>query len=85
MNWNLFKTELYKVFAKPRTYIGFIAVAVIVGLIELAMYIDSENFIEFFTSSMQQTFQIEGKMLNGNLVTSIILQTLVIQIPLLVA
>ena len=85
MNWSLFKTELYKVFAKPRSYIGFIAIAVIVGLIQFAMYVDSDTFIEFFTSSMQQTFQIEGKMLNGNLVTSIILQTLVIQIPLLVA
>src|SRR5438128_1155289 len=85
MSWSLFKTELYKVFAKPRSYIGFIAIAIIVGLIQFAMYVDSDNFIEFFTNSMQQTFQIEGKMLNGNLVASIILQTLVIQIPLLVA
>ena len=85
MNWNLFTTELFKIFAKPRSYIGFIAIAVIVALIHVAMYSDGKTYLEFFTTSLQQTFNISGNMLNGNLVTSIILQTLVIQIPLLVA
>lgn len=85
MNWNLFTTELFKIFAKPRSYIGFIAIAVIVALIHIAMYMDGNTYIEFFTTSLQQTFNISGNLLNGNLVTSIILQTLVIQIPLLVA
>ncbi len=85
MNWNLFKTELFKIFAKPRSYIGFVAIAVIVALIQIAMYLDGKMYIEFFTNSLEQTFNISGNMLNGNLVTSIILQTLVIQIPLLVA
>lgn len=85
MNWNLFKTELFKIFAKPRSYIGFIAIAVIVGLIQVAMYSDGEMYLEFFTNSLQQTFNVSGKLLTGNLITSIILQTLVIQIPLLVA
>lgn len=85
MNWNLFKSELFKIFAKPRSYIGFIAIAVIVGLIQVAMYVDGKLYIDFFTNSLEQTFNISGNLLNGNLVTSIILQTLVIQIPLLVA
>lgn len=83
--WNLFKTECYKIAARPRSYIGFIAIAVIVALIQVAMYADGELYISFFTSSLEQTFNISGKLVNGNLVTSIILQTLIIQIPLLVA
>lgn len=83
--WNLFKTECYKIAARPRSYIGFIAIAVIVALIQVAMYADGELYISFFTSSLEQTFNISGNLVNGNLVTSIILQTLIIQIPLLVA
>lgn len=77
--------ELLKIAAKPRSYIGFIAIAVIVSLIHLAMYMDGMNYISFITTPVQAAFSLEGKILNGNLVCFIILQTLIIQIPLLVA
>lgn len=74
-----------KIAAKPRSYIGFIAIAVIVSLIHLAMYLDGLNYISFITTPVQAAFSLNGKILNGNLVCFIILQTLIIQIPLLVA
>lgn len=79
------QTELVKIFAKPRSYIGFIAIAIIVSLIHIAMYVDGLNYISFITGPLESAFNIEGKILNGNLVCFIILQTLIIQIPLLVA
>lgn len=79
------QTELVKIFAKPRSYIGFIAIAIIVSLIHVAMYVDGLNYISFITGPLESAFNIEGKILNGNLVCFIILQTLIIQIPLLVA
>lgn len=79
------QTELVKIFAKPRSYIGFVAIAIIVSLIHIAMYVDGLNYISFITGPLESAFNIEGKILNGNLVCFIILQTLIIQIPLLVA
>lgn len=82
---NVVYTELIKIAAKPRSYIGLAAISVIVGLIHLAMYLDGLNYISFITNPVQLAFALEGKVLNGNLVCFIILQTLIIQIPLLVA
>ncbi|MEO0311345.1 MAG: hypothetical protein RIQ89_1002 [Bacteroidota bacterium] len=78
-------TELIKIVAKPRSYIGFIVITAIVALIQFAMWIDGLNFINFITGNVEQTFLIEGKILNGSLVTFIILQTLIVHIPLLIA
>lgn len=83
--WTTVKAELIKIAAKPRSYIGFVAITVIVGLIHLAMYLDGLNYIGFITTPLQTNFVLEGNILNGNLVCFIILQTLIIQIPLLVA
>jgi len=62
-----------------------VAIALIAGLIQFAMYADGENYIRFITQSVEQSFLFEGKILNGNLICFIILQMLIIQIPLLVA
>jgi ABC-2 type transport system permease protein len=78
-------TEIYRIFCRPRTYISFIAIAVIVSLIQIAMYVDGLNYISFITNPLQSSFNIEGKVLNGNMVAFIIIQTLILQIPLLVA
>ena len=83
--WRNTQTELVKIFAKPRSYIGFVAIAIIVSLIHVAMYVDGLNYISFITGPLESAVNIEGKILNGNLVCFIILQTLIIQIPLLVA
>jgi len=77
--------ELAKIAAKPRSYIGFVAIAIIISLIHIAMYVDGMNYISFVTTPLQAAFNLEGTILNGNLVCFIILQTLIIQIPLLVA
>lgn len=83
--WKLTWIELEKIAAKPRSYIGFIAITVIVSIIQLAMYADGDSYMDFITQSMEQSFELQGKMLNGNLVCFIVLQMLIVQIPLLVA
>lgn len=83
--WRLTLTECYKIVAKPRSYIGFAAISVIVAMIHMAMYLDGENYIGFITNPIQSSFSLSGQILNGNLVCFIILQTLILQIPLLVA
>ena len=55
--------ELKKIAARPRSYIGFAAIAVIAGLIQFAMYSDGEDYIRFITQSVEQSFLFEGKIL----------------------
>jgi len=83
--WQLTKIELFKIFKKPRTYIAFGAIAAIVFLIQFALYVDGDAYIGFMLSSIENSFSIEGNQLNGYLVFFIILQTLLVHVPLLVA
>lgn len=82
----LLKIELYKVFRKPRTYISFIAIAVVVLLIQLAMKADGPTWVKLMFSGMDGMFEIQdGNILNGYFVCFLVLNTLLIQVPLLVA
>ncbi|MFM8449748.1 MAG: ABC transporter permease [Haliscomenobacter sp.] len=81
----LLLTELYKIGTRPRSYIGFVAITAIVLLIELALWLDGEAYIGFILQSLEQSFDVQGRILNGQLVAFVILQTLIVQMPLLVA
>jgi len=83
--WTLLKIELFKIFRRPRTYIAFAAIAAIIILIQLAFYSDGESFLQFGMQSLKDSFDINGKILSGYLVCFIILQTLLIHVPLLIA
>jgi ABC-2 type transport system permease protein len=83
--WNLVQIELFKIFRKPRTYIAFAAITAIVGLIQLGFYVDGETYIKFGMRALDESFNVEGKVLNGYLLAYIILQTLLIHVPLLIA
>jgi ABC-2 type transport system permease protein len=82
--WTLLQIELFKIFKRPRTYIAFVAIAAIVVLIQLALYLDGKTYVNFMLQSIER-FNVEGKMLNGYFVCYFILQTLLIHVPLLIA
>ena len=81
----LLRIELYKIFRRPRTYISFGIITAIVLVVQLAMLSDGKSFLGFVMSGVNEQFDIQGNVLNGYLVTYIILQSLLIHIPLLVA
>ena len=80
----LIRIELFKIFSKTRTYIGFIAIGVLVPLIQVALYIDGETFIEFSLQNLKEAFNFQGNLLNGYLASYIILATLYVHIPFLI-
>ena len=82
---NIVDIELYKIFRKPRTYIAFGAVAAIVGLIQLGFYADGESYMKFGMQTLSDSFDVSGNILNGSLMAFIILQTLLVHVPLLIA
>ena len=82
--WTLLQIELFKIFKRPRTYIAFVAIAAIVVLIQLALYLDGKTYVNFMLQSIER-FNVEGKILNGYFASYLILQTLLIHVPLLIA
>lgn len=83
--FNLIGIELFKIVTKPRSYLGFLAITLIIVLIQFAFYVDGKQYLDFIFQSLQNSFQIEGNVLNGSLICFIILQMLIVQMPLLVA
>ncbi len=81
----LLRTELKKIFRRPRTYVSFAIVAALAGIIQLALLVDGQSFVDFVLQGLEEQFAFSGKILNGYLVTYIILQTLLVNVPLLVA
>ncbi len=81
----LVRIELYKIFKKWRTYIGFIAIAVLVPIIQVAMLLEGARSLDFMTRNLQQSFVFVGNLLNGYLISYIILNALTIHIPFLIA
>lgn len=77
--------ELYKIFRRPRTYISFLIMTSVTMLIQLAMYVDGSTFVSFAMQGVGDQFDIQGNIMNGYLVTYLILQSLLIHVPLLVA
>jgi len=81
--------ELNKIFRRPRTYIAFGAMAAIVWLIQLALYFDGQAYVDLLLSNLSGSFEFSDlfktQLLNGYLICFVILNTLLIQMPLLVA
>jgi ABC-2 type transport system permease protein len=80
----LINIELYKIFKKWRSYIGFIAIAILVPVIEFALQIEGHKSIDFITRDLQQSFLFVGNLLNTYFVSYLILNSLTIHIPFLI-
>ncbi|HSN60184.1 MAG TPA: ABC transporter permease subunit [Ferruginibacter sp.] len=84
--WNLLQIELYKISKRPRTYIAFAAITAIVAIFQFAFKADGGSYMNLMLQSVQDTFDIDkSKAINGYFMCYIILNTLLIQIPILVA
>jgi len=80
----LIRIELYKIFRKWRTYIGFMAIAVLVPLVQIAMVLEGEHSLDFMTRNLQESFVFVGNLLNAYLVSFIILNSIALHIPFLI-
>ncbi len=76
--------ELIKTFLKKRTWIGFLLVAVVVPLIEVAMKLEGGRFLQYSLRSLQQDFFFVGNLFNGWFLAQWMMNSLWIHIPLLI-
>lgn len=82
----LLRIELFKIFRRPRTFIAFVAIALIVLLVQLALKVNGKDFVQLYTDSQSDTFDIPyQKILNGYFVCVAVLHMILIHVPLLVA
>ncbi len=86
MFFTLLKIELFKITKRPRTYISFGALAILIILIQFALKANGGEFMDLFISGQNDTFEVpKDLIINGYFVCFIILNTLLIHIPLMVA
>lgn len=84
--WNLFQIELYKISRRPRTYIAFAAITAIIVIFQFAFKGDGESYMNLLLQNVQDNFTLDkGKAINGYFMCYIILNTLLIQVPILIA
>ena len=83
----LLKIEIFKIFKKPRTYIAFAVIALIIVLIQVALKFGGEEYVGLMLSGMGNSFEeIPTEIiLNGYFVCFVILNLLLIHVPILVA
>ena len=82
----ILRIELFKIFRRPRTFIAFGAIALIVLLVQLALKVNGRDFIQLYTDSQSDTFEIPYEsMNNGYFVCVAVLHMILIHVPLLVA
>jgi ABC-2 type transport system permease protein len=83
---SLLQIELYKISKRPRTYIAFAAIAAIVLIFQFAFKADGKSYLDMMMQSAGDTFELDkSKVINGYFMCYIILNTLLIQVPILVA
>jgi ABC-2 type transport system permease protein len=84
--WQLLQIELFKIFRRPRTYIAFAVITVIILLVQVALKFGGKEYVGLIMSGVGGSFDAPtGEILNGYLVCFIILNLLLIHVPILVA
>lgn len=80
----MLRVELSKVFSKWRTFIGYIAIGILVPIIVVAMRAEGVSYFAFATQSIKDVFEFQGNLLNGYTVSLIIMSTMFVHVPFLV-
>ena len=77
--------ELQKLFCRGQSYIAFMAIGVIVGVIEWGLRLEGRQVLELLMQNLQEAFLFQGNLLNGYLVTYLVLNSLWLHVPILIA
>ncbi len=83
--FTIISIELYKIFKKLRTYISFGTIGLLVLLIQIAMLVEGDSYVNFATRSLKDSFSFVGNFMNGYLIGYLVLNSLTIHIPFLIA
>jgi len=80
----LFRIELRKIFGRKRSYISFLALLVLITIIQVAMYAEGPALLDLITKNLESTFMMEGSLLNGYFISFMLMNSLWVLMPFLV-
>ena len=80
----LISIELYKIFKKWRTYIGFIAIGLLTIIVQVALYFTGDAYLKSMTHGLSNSFVMVGNLFNGYLIANLVLMGLFVHIPFLI-
>nr|WP_315146621.1 ABC transporter permease [uncultured Flavobacterium sp.] len=83
MMWQLMRIEWFKLFKQQRTYWALAAILIIEGLVLVGAYFQGTEIIELLLENLRKSFYFKGKLLNGNLMIYLLLNTLWFHLPLI--
>jgi ABC-2 type transport system permease protein len=77
--------ELFKTYKKWRTYIGFIAIAVLIPIVQIALKLEGGGMVKRLTRDFTADFFMVGNLFNGYFITYFIMNSLWVHVPFLIA
>jgi ABC-2 type transport system permease protein len=80
----LLKFEWIKLMHRPRTFLSIGLMLVLVGLVFWGLKAEGANALGYLFQSLDENFLMQGTILNGYMVSFLILNTLWIHIPVLI-
>jgi ABC-2 type transport system permease protein len=84
--WQLLQIELFKISKRPRTYIAFAVITALCVIFQFAFKMDGTNYLNLMLQNVDVDFDLDKvKAINGYFMCYIILNTLLVQVPILVA
>lgn len=82
--FSLFMIELRKVFRRKRSYIGFLALLLLVSVLQVAMWVEGKTLIGMVMKNLENSFIMEGNLLNGYFISFMLMNSLWVLMPFLV-
>ncbi len=79
----LVKMETFRLLRQSRTYYALAAVMLIEAVVLLSAYYQGNEIIEILLSQLRESFYFEGTLVNGNLITYLILNSMWFHLPLI--
>ena len=80
---SLFGIELFKLFRQKRTYLALIAVLIFELVVLWVAYDQGRAILDTLLDRLKDTFYFSGDLLNGNLITYLLLNSLWFHLPLI--
>ncbi|MEJ5304885.1 MAG: ABC transporter permease [Ignavibacteria bacterium] len=81
MIFSLISIELFKIFKKWRTYIGFAAFGVFIPIMIYGISISGNFYLRNLSRSLGDDFLIVGNLLNGWFVAFLVFQLIIVHVP----
>lgn len=82
----MLQIEIYKIFKRPRTYIAFTVITLIIVLVQIGLKFGGEEYVGMIMSGMSGSFEVpHTDILNGYFICFFCLNLLLIHVPILVA